>query len=114
AGLAFGPAHPTALAAEFSPVGGTGQFVPDQFTYREDHRAVASPLDPRIWTGICRAGGSDCLPGDDDTAPALPHALPQGWTGACRPGGSECLPDEAIVGPAPVVVRPQGWTGSCR
>jgi hypothetical protein len=60
-----------------------------------------SVVAPRLWTGTCRAGGSDCLPGDDDYAPALPHALPQGWTGSCRPGGSDCVPDEDVLTGAP-------------
>jgi hypothetical protein len=79
-------------------------------------RATASAaLAPgaHIWTGTCRAGSSDCLPGDDDTVPGLPHAQARGWTGACRPGGSDCTLDEEIVVPAPVAA-PHGWTGSCR
>jgi hypothetical protein len=81
--------------------------LPVQPAYREGHHEIyertgvgliegKSPAiaGARIWTGTCRAGGSDCLPGDDDTAPALPSARPQGWTGTCRAGSSDCLPDE--------------------
>ncbi len=50
----------------------------------------------QVWTGTCRAGGSDCLPGDDDTAPGVARTLPQVWTGTCRAGGSDCLPDEDL------------------
>jgi hypothetical protein len=76
---------------------GGGTDAADQFIYREDHSSAAAPAGARAWTGACRAGGSDCLPGDDDVAPALPRALPHGWVGSCRPGGSDCVPDEDLL-----------------
>jgi hypothetical protein len=62
-------------------------------------QAAVAPAVSRaqIWSGTCRAGGSDCLLGNDDTAPGVARTMPHGWLGACRAGSSECLPDEEIL-----------------
>lgn len=81
-------------------------------------QAAAAPVAvsrAQIWTGTCRAGGSDCLPGDDDTAPALARTMPHGWTGTCRAGSGDCLPEEDLPLAGPVAAsRAQIWTGTCR
>ena len=59
--------------------------------------AGAASSTYRVWAGTCRAGGSDCLPGDDDTAPGVARTMPRAWTGTCRAGGSDCLPDEDLA-----------------
>jgi hypothetical protein len=99
AGLAFGPMRPAAHSAASAAA---------------VNLANVDTSGTRIWSGACRAGGSDCLPGGDDTAPALPHARPQGWAGTCRAGGSDCVPEEDFAIPAYSVASPHGWIGTCR
>jgi hypothetical protein len=78
-------------------------------------RAVARP-----YTGTCRAGSSECLPGEEivpGVMPAAPISVPGPWLSTCRAGSSDCLPDEPIVpgvAPAESVPIPGPWPGTCR
>ena len=110
AGVVFSQARPAARSTDSqagnNPVIVDTQFVPDQFTYREDHRAV---------TTACVASSAAGVPGEGcgtagttaDTPAFVPDQFTyredhrstggsgvQIWAGTCRPNSIDCLPDD--------------------
>jgi len=45
----------------------------------------------------CRAGGSDCIPDEENVLPAPGATSPRVYTGPCRAGSSDCTPEEDIL-----------------
>lgn len=78
------------------PITADTGFVPNQFTYREDHRAVlpaeASTTEQYRWDfpGVAVAPASDA-----------PVSIPGPWRGICRAGSSDCLPELEIPAGTP-------------